>query len=254
MRIVSVAASMLALLCLPSLASASFQSDGQHQQQAQELSQDAREALASAMDVAKQHGDARWAFTMAYTDLGEDGPKTYRLRFDPRLAEDERWQLLDPAFESLSKDEKKTFKQIQGRDDADDGLIYDQLPIDFEQLMFVSEDDTRAVFEAAIVGDEMPKKMREAVKMTITVNKVDAYLEEITMRSIEPFKPAPIAKINTFEQIQRYVPSSEGGPALMRDAHSDVSGKAMLKKFESKSKITYSEFEKVEIAEDQDEL
>lgn len=239
MRVIGVVAASVGLLC-----SAGFATTAPAAAE-QSVSQEAREALASAMEVAKQQADTRWAFTMVYTDHGEGGPKDYRLRFDPRLEEEARWQLLDPSIEALSKDEKKTFKQIQGSNDADDRLIYDKLPIDLDQLVLVAEDDARATFEAAIIDDEMPKKMIEAVKMTVTINKPGVFVEEISMRSTAPFKPAPVAKVDSFEQIQRYAPLTEGGPALLREAHSDVSGKAVFKKFDTKSTTVYSDFDPV---------
>ena len=209
---------------------------------------DARGAFVAAIDVAKAEANSRWAFTMTHTDYAEDGEKIYRLRYDPRREDGERWTLLEPALEGLSKDEKKTFKNIQKNDEADDGLIYDKLDIDFDKAELTAEDEVRATFVGPITDDEMPEKMQDALVMTVTVNKPGRYVEEISLHSTEEFKPAAVAKIISFKQIQQYKPLSEGGPALMRASQSDVSGKAMLKKFNSKTETTYSDFEQVEVA------
>jgi len=210
---------------------------------------DAREALTAAIDVAKSEAQSRWAFTMAYTEFEDEGEKTYKLRYDPRRAEGARWTLLDPALEMLSKDEKKDFKKIQKNDEADDGLIYDRLEIDFDETELTEEDETRATFVGPIIDEEIPEKMRDTMVMTVTVNKPGRYVESISLHSTGEFKPALVAKIKTFKQTQQYKPLSDGGPALMRTAQSDVSGKAMLKKFESKTETIYSDFERVEVVE-----
>jgi len=207
----------------------------------------AEAALQSAIDDAEAHATSRWAFTITHTDYGEDGERTFKLRFDPRRADGERWVLLEPALERLSKDEKKTLKSMQEADTPDDALIYDKLAVDIETVTLVSENETQASFLVPLIDDDMPEKMREAVEMRVTVNKPGAYVEKIELTSSKPFKPAPVAKINSFSQTQHYVQPEKGGPALLRLSESDVAGKAMFKKFASKTRTEYSDFERVEV-------
>jgi len=210
----------------------------------------AEAALQSAVDVAAAYATVRWAFTMTHTDYTEDGERTYKLRFDPRRAEGARWALLEPALEALSRDEKKTLKSMQKKARApDEALIYDKLEVDVETVTLVSESATKASFIVPLIDEDMPEKMRDAVEMRVAVNKPGAYLETIELTSSRPFKPAPVAKINSFTQIRHYAPIEEGGPALLRLSLSEMTGKAMFKKFNSKTRTAYSDFQRVEMEE-----
>ena len=206
----------------------------------------AQSALEQAIDTAASHGEVRWAFTMRRIEIEDGEERSFTLRFDPRRAPEDRWTLLEPSLESLSKNRKKALKQLRENGaDGDDQLVYDKLEIDFSDAALRSDDDERAVFVTSIDDEEMPKKMREAVEMIVTVNKLAAFVETIEVRSTKPFKPAPVAKLERFSQVQTYALQGDGGPALLTSSHSDVAGKAMLKKFDSKSRTEYFDFESV---------
>jgi len=182
---------------------------------------------------------------MTYTDESDEDRKVYQLRYDPRGDEGKLWTLMKPSFESLSKKEKKALTAIQKDENSDDMLVYDKLKVDFETATLLSTDEERATYRVPLVDEDMPRKMREAIRMEITVNKSEAYVEKVALNSEKPFKPAPIAKLERFLQVQEYAPVSDG-IVLLQSSQSEVSGKAMLKKFNSKTMASYSDFERIE--------
>ncbi|MEL7487186.1 MAG: hypothetical protein AAGJ87_08225 [Pseudomonadota bacterium] len=210
----------------------------------------AKDALIAAIDKAVGHGDQRWAFTMRRTQYEKDRADTYTLRFDPRRPPKERWSLLEPTEDSLSSDEKKEFKNIRKNAvNADGQLVYDKLSVDIDTAQIRSEDADRAELLVRSLDDSIPQKMRDAVDMVLTVNKPARYVETVALRAREPFKPAPVAKLETFMQIQHYAPLDDGGPAILRKSEAEASGKAMFRAFNSKSLTEYFDFEAVPAAE-----
>lgn len=209
--------------------------------------EEALAALRAAISVAEKNADARYAFTLAYTELDTAEPKTYAVRFDPRLPAGARWTPVDPLREALGKDQEKRLKALQKNDDADDALIYDGLGDVLGGASLVSETPEKAVFRASLPEDgETPKAVREALEMTLTLDRAGGYIESVSIRALKPFKPAPVAKVEAMEQTQRYAPFAPGGVVLLRAADSNVSGEAMFKDFKSHSRTEYRDFEEVD--------
>ena len=205
----------------------------------------AKAAFAEAIEKSKEQSSIRWAFTMTYTDKSEEDARTYKLRYDPRLEKDAQWALLDRSLDELTKEERKTLKSMQKGDNSDDMLVYDKLKVDFDTAALLSSDAQSATYLVPLTDEEMPKNMHEAVRMEVTVNKAGAYVERVSLVSEKPFKPAPVAKLNKFLQVQEYAPTGEG-VVLLRQSRSEASGKAMLKTFNSKTVTHFSDFERVD--------
>ncbi|MEM9168299.1 MAG: hypothetical protein AAGC56_01495 [Pseudomonadota bacterium] len=227
---------------------------------AQEPVVDGKAALAAATQAAQAYKDARWAFTMTYTEYdakadeaGEGGvrdadapPRVYKLRFDPRRAEGERWKVIAPAPEALSKDERKSLKKLQAAPTPDEGLIYDGL-VDVDDWTLVEETAQTASFSGALVDPNTPEKIREAMAMTVDVDKAGQFVEAVRVTAVKPFKPAPIAKVTGLAQRQDYAPLEPGGPVLLRKSETRLSGKAMFQRFAKHTVTTYEDFEQVTV-------
>ncbi|MEL7490583.1 MAG: hypothetical protein AAGJ73_07670 [Pseudomonadota bacterium] len=207
----------------------------------------AETAVTTALEKAKTQAAIRWAFTMTYTDKSEETPRAYKLRYDPRREKGAQWTLLEPALNALSKEEKKALKSIQKGENSDDMLVYDKLNVDFKTATLLNVDDEKATYLVPLVSEDMPKKMREAIRMEVTVNKAGAFLERVRLTADKPFKPAPVAKLETFSQVQDYAPTADGA-VLLRFSQSAASGKAVFKSFASKTTTEYSDFERVEVS------
>lgn len=204
-------------------------------------------ALAAAIDVAGAHAEDRYAFTMIFTNLELDRPRPYVLRFDPRLPQGARWSLIEPAEETLTKDERKNLERLKKSDAADAALVYDGLAKVLGGARLLSHDAARAVFAAPLPDDsEAPKKARDALEMTLTLDRSGGHVETISLRAIKPFKPAGPAVVKELRQSQTFARPAPGGPALLLAAESYVSGEAMFRAFASHTRTEYADIEKVD--------
>ncbi len=202
--------------------------------------------LRAAADAANAHDAQRWAFTLAYEDLTAKGGKTFKVRFDPRLAPGARWKAIEPAESALSKDERKALKKMSENDDADEALVYDDLDEAIGDAALLSLSGGDALFRISIDDPEMTQDMRAALVATARLDRAGDHVSSIEVRSTKPFKPAAIAKIEKMRQLQRYAPVGPGGVVLLVASESEAEGKAMFKSFSSKTRIAYSDFEAVD--------
>lgn len=207
---------------------------------------DARAEYAAAVDRAQARAAQRWAFTMTYTDLSTAAPKSYRSRFDPRRPAGARWEALDPPAASMTKDERKAFKEASRNDDADDALVYDSLKDTLAEAEAVEITEDQAVFRIPVDGPDLPKGAAEALAVAATLDRVAGRIAAIEIVSRSPFKPAPIVKVDQFRQLHRYEPAGADGAVLLVASESDTAGRAMFKPFRSTVRIAYSDFEAVD--------
>lgn len=207
----------------------------------------ATSSLNHAIKDAEALGNQRWAFSTLYTSIEDDGNKsTYRLNFDPRRDEGKRWTLIEPTEETLSKEEKKAFRKISSADNADESLVYDSLSDRVTPDDLISESDGFAVFKGQFDDDDMPKSVRDALKMEIILDTTQHFVTKISVIAEKPFKPAPVAKVNTMQQIQTYAPVGPKGEILLTRSTSVVEGKAFFKAFSSNTITEYSDFTRVD--------
>ena len=202
----------------------------------------ASDMLRAAADLAADHADTRFAYTVDYWRLKDGEEVSVKVRYDPRLPEGGRWRLVDASLEDLDKDLRKEIESLEERERPDEKLVYHKLGEVLEGLELVEETDVQAIFRGPINGDDMPEDVLQA---TITLNKTTGHIERIETIALEPFKPAPVAKVKRFYQDQRYAVPTGGGPALLVDSESDVSGKAVFKSFSTQQRRQFSDIELV---------
>ena len=202
--------------------------------------------LRAAIEKAEAHGADRYAFTLDFRDLGDKQQRTFRARFDPRLPAGARWTPIDPPAEQYGKAEKAAFARMAKNDEADDALVYDGLADALPGARLLSADAERAVFEIPVSDPGTPDEVKKALAATAVLDRRTGHISSVEIRSVKPFKPAPVAKLTSMRQLQRYEPLAAGGPALMVASESDAEGSAMFRSFSSKARMTYSQIEKVD--------
>lgn len=202
--------------------------------------------LAEALAVAAPFRDARFAFTLRYEDLAGATPKTYVVRFDPRRPRGARWTPVEPSADALSKDDRKRLEELQKSDQPDDAFIYDRLGEGVADLTLVASEGGKAVYRGAVADPGMPKAMRGAVEMTLTVDVARKAIERVDLRALRPFKPVPVAKVDSFSQTMRYAPSAGLAAPVLAEQTAQSQGEAMFKKFATRTRFTYADVERVE--------
>lgn len=202
--------------------------------------------LREAADLAAKHADTRFAYTVDYWRRKDDEEVSIKVRYDPRLPEGGRWRLVDTSLEDLDKDLRKEIEDLEERERPDEKLVYDKISDLIEKVELVEETEAYAVFRGPLIDDGVPEG---AVQATLTLNKTTRHIERIEARAIEPFKPAPVAKVKKFYQDQRFAPPAGDGPALLSESESDVSGKAVFKSFSTQQRRQFSDIELVNPAD-----
>ena len=200
----------------------------------------------AAVEKAEAHGADRYAFTLDFRDLGDKQQRTFRVRFDPRRPPGARWTPIDPPADQYGKAEKAAFARMTKDDEADDALVYEGLAEALPGARLLSADADKAVFGITISDPDTPDEVKEALAATAVLDRRAGHVSSVEIRSVKPFKPAPVAKVTSMRQLQRYEPLAAGGPALMVASESDAEGSAMFRSFSSKARMTYSGFEKVD--------
>ncbi len=204
-----------------------------------------RTELDEAFDRLVDGGAQRWAFTMTLTTDGE----RYVARFDPRNAP--QWELLAPSADDLDKDARKAFEELSSNAEADEQLVADDLPASLGAYELVSSDASKAVFRFELspdAEDAPPKKFLKAMRCDVTLDRASRAVTEIRIHAIEPFKPAPVAKVTSMESVTTYVPR-DGFPApLAQSQRTTAKGSALMRKFEETSVIEFSDIIPVEAA------
>lgn len=205
----------------------------------------ARSELDVAFGRLIEGGAQRWAFTMTLTT---DGAR-YVARFDPRR--DPEWELLAPVADELDRDARKAFEELSANDQADGQLVADDLPASLGAYELMSSDAEKAVFRfdlSADADDAPPEKFLKAMRCDVTLDRASGAVTVVRIHAIEPFKPAPIAKVTEMESVTTFA-VREGFPApLAQSQRTTAKGSALMRRFEEMSEIAFSEIIPVDAA------
>jgi hypothetical protein len=171
-------------------------------------------------------------------------------RFDPRLPDDERWELLSVDEREPTDDELDAFreeKEDQHENDSDEEDSEFTSMVADGSLKLLEESDTYWQFQFTPRADSDDEvKFMNAVEGTLQVVKDGHYVEWIRMRNRETVKPGKGVKLDVFDTRLAFAPAHAGGPVMPRSVEMKVQGRAMLVvKFDEEERISYSDFERV---------
>lgn len=187
-----------------------------------------------------------WSFTET-TDSGEG---VYVARFDPRLPEGERWDLLTVDDREPTEDEHEEFqeeKESQRGSDSDGEDSETMSVVADGSLELLDESDAywRFRFRPKVDSDDEEKFMA-AVEGTLQVVKDGHYVSWVRMRNHGTIKPGKGVKLEVFDAHLAFAPAYEGGPVLPDSVATRVKGRAMLViRFDEEERIFYSDFKRV---------
>ena len=198
--------------------------------------------LIAAAEKARANAHNLYAFTVEHWSSNGEKEATVKLHYDPRLPEGEQWTVLAPAEDDLDKDAKKALKKMRKAEMQDNPVLYEKLDEMIEVAEFREETETEAVFVAQVDEDEFPK---DALEVYITLNKPQAYVSKIEVRSKKAFKPMPIAKVEHLIQTQTFAAPHGDEPAFLATSDGVVEGEAMFKSFKQLTHQVFSDIEKV---------
>jgi len=200
------------------------------------LPSDIKMAFSATMPSPKDS----WAYTRTEITNG----KTWVDRFDP--LHKQKWQLISVNGAKPTEKQKnarnKKFTERESDDDYFGKNDFSTLaePDSWEKI---EETESLLIYKFnPLPEDEEDKKIMPFLKGKLYIKKTDHTITKIELRNIKAFKPAPIAKIKSFN-MQIELQQLADGSVVPSSIANEVSGRALFKRFEEKSKISYSEIE-----------
>ena len=185
----------------------------------------------------------------SYTETNQKDDGLFVARFDPRLPEDQRWDLRSVDDREPTEDELIEFREDKAnshRDDSDNEDLETQSMVADGSLELLEETDLywQFRFKPRTDSDDEDKFMK-AVDGTLQVVKDGHYVAWIRMRNREPIKPGKGVKLEIFDTRLVFAPAYDGGPVLPESVETRVKGRAMFViRFDEKEQVSYSDFER----------
>jgi len=185
----------------------------------------------------------------SYTETNQKDDGLFVARFDPRLPEDQRWDLRSVDDREPTEDELIEFREDKAnshRDDSDSEDSETQSMVADGSLELLEETDLywQFRFKPRTDSDDEDKFMK-AVDGTLQVVKDGHYVAWIRMRNREPIKPGKGVKLEIFDTRLVFAPAYDGGPVLPESVETRVKGRAMFViRFDEKEQVSYSDFER----------
>jgi len=223
----------------------------------------AQSLLEVAGRVAHDRGEPgqRWAFTQTITR----DDVALSIRFDPSLPEGERWMLLAPVEDALTKEQRAIFRDVVEDQAPDvevvvgaDGEGFDLTGSFGVDVALLREDAREAVFRfsprngVSLSGggddgeDEQNVDVAEHLTGEIIVTKDGPTLQTIHVYATESFKPHPVARVSRLDVIMTFAEIEPGGPLALVSTTNEVAGRALFQPFEESFQIVNSDFARVD--------
>ena len=164
----------------------------------------------------------------------DDGDLKAKAQVDPSLPEGKRLVLLSPTEDELDDDEAKMFQTLQENTTGDKiwcNRFSRNIP---EDAKLISESGEAAVYSfrpvASEEDDDNAAKAYKHLTGRVTVSKDTPVILAYEMYAEKPFKPAMVAKIDSFNMKVScdYAPD---GRTYVKNMSLDLSGSAMMQKF-----------------------
>ncbi len=196
-----------------------------------------------------------WAYTE--TRSNKDGTKV--ARYDPRLAEGERWSLLAVNGREPTVDEIEAFLEDKAdTDDADDDKSGEEQEqsgsgtrnraddmVSPGSLTLLEESDAHWLLAFQPSGDdEEDARFMEAMNGTVRIAKDNERLDYIDITNDKPVKPTTGVKIREFLTRFEFAPAFADGPVVPVSFRFRIRGRAFLAVgFDESETLEFSDFE-----------
>lgn len=187
-----------------------------------------------------------WAFTETVTE--ED--ITVVGRYDPRLPEESRWNLISVDNRQPTEDEIAEYQEDKEDefDDDEDGGDTDFVNLD--TLALIEETESHWLFSFIPDGDndedEEAREFMKEVKGTLKIVRDGHYPVYVDLQNDKPIRPVIGAKISRFKTHLTFGPADGDGPIVPFSIDVEVKGRAMLViSFDEQESIHYGEYEYV---------
>ena len=202
--------------------------------------QDYGALLDEAVNAIEWAIEDEWAFT----ETAVHGDELWVGRYDPRLAEDERWSLISVDGKQPTDRQQRKYRhdKDEHREDADDDDNRVTAIVEPDSLELVEETDDYWVFTFVPADDEAA--LIDSVDAMIRIRKDGRYVEALEMRNHQDIRPGYGTKITEFQMRFTFGPAVENGPVVQKSLDVRVTGRALLFiGFDETEVVKYSDFE-----------
>ena len=201
-----------------------------------------KEALSNTSNDYHQE----WAFTHSAT---EEGIQIVG-RYDPRLPDDERWQLITVDGRAPTAEEIADYRHDQVDEFYEHHDDHDNEIVNFETLSLAEETDDYWLFRfTPDVGNDdegTARKFMRHVVGTIKIIRNGNYVQYIELRNERPIRPAFSIKISRFLTHLTFGPAGGDGPIVPLSIDVEVKGRAILfVTFDEMESIRFTDYEHV---------
>ncbi len=152
---------------------------------------------------------------------------------DPSQPEGQRIDVTSPDESEWSKDFREGLEEMEAETDGDIWCadFADMVP---KQAAIADENDGTATYaftpQPEADADKTERKMMKQLKGSITLDKSDGSVLAFNMVLPKPYKPAMVAKINSFEMAATCARAPDGR-TYVEEFNFDISGSAMMQSF-----------------------
>ncbi len=192
-----------------------------------------------AVSAAERFENFTPSFTMraSMPDVG-----SITMRYD---AEKKEWSVLEGDLSSLDKDVQKELDSLKEDLIQPNELTYADAREEIVVRNLITETDQEYIYALDLDAEdkeEMPESMQDAVELKLYLDKEKNHIRLLSMKSIRPFKPAPIAKVETLIVEQEFSTPFPDGPAVITRLYNKASGSALFQKFNDEFTLEFFDY------------
>src|SRR6056297_2088387 len=171
-----------------------------------------------------------YAYEMAYTVRGS----TAVAKIDPSQPSGQRLELVSPSDDTLSDDFRDSLEEIDAEANGDIWCadFAEMVPEDASKT---EENDTSVTYTFTPIpeadADKNEQKMIKQLDGVVTVDKSDGAVLAFNMTLPKPYKPALVAKIDSFK-LAATCDRAPDGRTYVERFNFDIAGSAMMQSFE----------------------
>ncbi len=170
----------------------------------------------------------------AYEMIYAEADIVARGKIDPSQPEGQRIQVFSPDESEWSDDFREGLEEMDAETDGDIWCadFAEMVP---DQVSALEENDDQVTYaftpEPEADADGMEKKMMKKLNGSVTLDKSDGSILAFNMTLPKPYKPAMVAKINSFE-MDATCARAPDGRTFVESFEFNIAGSAMMQSFE----------------------
>lgn len=198
------------------------------------------EDLRTALANYRAEGSKGWAFTQSTRASG----KSLVERYDPRLPEFRRWELLQKDGRTPTDKERQTYAEQQTRRSRGDTAPNVKEQIDEATGELIQDDGTRAHWRFRLRTTDEDDRSAAHMTATFVLHRPTSTIERMELASFEPFKPVTGIAIEQARTVVDYSLPEGDRPTLLQRITVTLRGRAWwIKSLDDDMEVVYSDFE-----------